>query len=102
MTNEAVFCEDLTGGVGELLPEIFDSLDSLKVASNSLLPPFKTVRLQNEPLLQGFAVKSANKSYTQSQTILVTKEINSKANGLLDCRIREIIPQKDQPAKSLH
>ena len=47
--------------------EVFDSLDSLIAASNSLMPPFKTVRLQDEPFLH-------NKVYTQSQTILVGKE----------------------------
>ena len=47
-------------------PEIFDSLDSLKVASNTLLPPFKTVRVKNEPLLPKFKEKPANKVYTQT------------------------------------
>ena len=57
--------------------EEFESLDSLKAASNSLLPPFKTVKVQNEPLLEGFGIKSTNKTYTQSQTIVVTSEHNA-------------------------
>ena len=57
------------------LPDAFDeSLEAFQLTSGSLLPPFKTVRMQNEPLLEGFAIKSANKTYTQSQTIVVTKE----------------------------
>ena len=87
-----------------------ESLEVLQVTSGSLLPPFKTVRVQNEPLLDGFAIKSANKTYTQSQTIVVTKELQLNAqvgtaaeNGPLKDRIREIISQKnidehDQPA----
>ena len=73
------------------------------MTSGSLLPPFKTVRMQNEPLLEGFAIKSANKTYTQSQTIVVTKEqlnaqVTSGQNGLTKDRnfgIREIISQKN-------
>lgn len=71
------------------------------MTSGSLLPPFKTVRMQNEPLLEGFAIKSANKTYTQSQTIVVTKEqLNAQVtaeNGPIDRNfgIREIISQKN-------
>ena len=71
------------------------------MTSGSLLPPFKTVRMQNEPLLEGFAIKSANKTYTQSQTIVVTKEqLNAQLtaiNGPKDRNfgIREIISQKN-------
>jgi hypothetical protein len=55
--------------------ECYESLDSLQLASNTLIPPFKSVRMQNEPLLEGFAISHANKTYTQSQTIVVTKEL---------------------------
>lgn len=40
------------------LNEVFgESLDSLQVTSGSLLPPFKTVRVSNEPFLEDFGVK---------------------------------------------
>ena len=51
--------------------------------------------------MEGFAIKSANKTYTQSQTIVVTKEqLNAQVtaeNGPKDRNfgIREIISQKN-------
>ena len=39
----------MTNTTGKEIEEVFDSLDSLIAASNSLMPPFKTDRLDNEP-----------------------------------------------------
>lgn len=58
--------KDLVTQEVEVGTEFFESLDSLKLASNTLIPPFKSVRMQNEPLLEGFAISNANKTYTQS------------------------------------
>ena len=75
--------------------EIFDSLDSLKVASNTLMPPFKTkVAPKKEEILPKFPAKTTNKVYTQSQTILVSKALN-EIKEPSDCGIREIISQKN-------
>lgn len=45
-------------------PEVFGSLDELKEASNSLLPPFKTVGASEDSVLQGFDKKARGKVYT--------------------------------------
>jgi len=65
----------------EVESDVFESLDSLKLASNSLLPPFKTVGVSNDPIIfKGCSSSnkgtSDSKVYTQSQTFLVSKELN--------------------------
>ena len=74
--------------------EVFDSLDSLIAASNTLMPPFKTDRIENEPFKQ-------SKFYTQSKTILASNEHSMIPDGLIDCEIKEIISRKDDDNSEL-
>lgn len=65
----------------EVESDVFESLDSLKLASNSLLPPFKTVGVSSDPIIfKGCSSSnkgtSGSKVYTQSQIIPVSKEMN--------------------------
>ena len=73
---------------------MFDSLDSLKVASYSLLPPFKSVQVQNEPLMEKFPETPAEKLYSSSQTIIVTKERYVKERTS-EYGIREMISNRE-------
>ena len=68
--------------------EVFDSLDSLIAASNTLMPPFKTDRIENEPFKQ-------YKFYTQSKTILASSENSVVPDGPIGYRIKEIATNKD-------
>lgn len=89
-TTTSLSIEKLQGvRLHTLDPEVFGSLDELKEASNSLLPPFKTVGACDESPLQGFDRKAKAKVYT-SQTILHTKEITLMQRQSSHCGIREI------------
>jgi hypothetical protein len=64
------------------------------VASYSLLPPFKSVQVQNEPLLEKFPEKPTGKLYTTSHTIIVGEELYVKERTN-EFGIREIISLRD-------
>ena len=48
-TSHSVYHQPVGNDCQDENQEVFDSLDSLKEASNTLLPPFKTVGHLNEP-----------------------------------------------------
>ena len=73
---------------------MFDSLDSLIAASNTLMPPFKTGRVENEPFKQ-------YKFQTQSKTMLASSEHSVVQNEPIDCGIKEIISKKDDDNSEL-
>jgi len=86
-------------------------VESLQVTSGSLLPPFKTVRVQNDestPFLGDSEYeKPATKpttTYTQTQTIIVNKELKQLQLSVdpKDCGIREIISQKEEEVQGWH
>ena len=93
-------------------------VESLQVTSGSLLPPFKTVRvvknnsedaelpfLDEQQQYDCSGIKPATKptTYTQTQTIIVNKELKQRqqqsGDHPKDCGIREIISQRGQEAQ---
>jgi hypothetical protein len=73
--------------------EIFDCLNSLKVASTGLMPPFKTVKMSNSPLSSKFTDKQSVKVFSQSTNLAVSLGPTSGLPSAY-CGIREIISQE--------
>lgn len=74
-------------------PDVYESLDSLKMASSALMPPFKTVSVKiEEPSLKKSIVSETICNVTDNDQANPTLLINA------DSRIREIIAENGQVA----
>ena len=79
------------------IPDVYESLDSLKFASSALMPPFKTVRVQKERS----TLKKSCVSTTITQTpngSVTTVNANELSLVNVNCGIGELIPENDHVA----